>query len=149
MSDEQPAVTGGCLCGAVRFTYTGAPNWIVHCHCESCRRATASPMTTFVSVPCAAITFTGTPKYFASSPGVKRGFCGTCGSPLTYENDDLPDEVHVYAAVLDEPARAAVAPSRHVFVDAQLPWFEVHDALPRYGGTSGRGAKPIGKGPAA
>ena len=135
-------VEGRCLCGAVAFGYEGDPNWVLHCHCESCRRATSSPMTTWISVPRGAFAFIkGAPRHFRSSPGVRRGFCETCGSPLTYENERMPNEVHIYAASLSDPA--GVVPSRHVFVAEQLPWLEVLDALPRYATTSGGGAAPV------
>jgi len=139
-------VEGHCLCGSVRFQYEGEPNWILNCHCESCRRATSSPMTTWISVPRSTFLFKqGVASYFASSPGVRRGFCGTCGSQLTYENERMPDEVHIYAALLTDPSR--VSPSRHVFVEEQLPWFETADLLPRFATTSRRGAQPIRHGP--
>lgn len=140
-------VEGRCLCGAVAFRYEGAPIWTVHCHCESCRRATSSPVTTFIAVPRAAFAFTrGAPRYFGSSPGVRRGFCEACGSPLTYESERVPDEVHLYAASLADPS--AVAPSRHVFAAEQLPWLEILDDLPRYAATSkGGAASPLRMGP--
>jgi hypothetical protein len=139
-------VEGRCLCGSIVFQYEGTPHWTVHCHCESCRRSTSSPVTTFISVPRSSFSFTkGAPRYFTSSPGVRRSFCGNCGSPLTYENERLPDEVHVYAAALSKPVD--VSPSRHVFVSEQLTWFEVADQLPRYATTSRSGAPPIRVGP--
>ncbi len=139
-------VEGHCFCRAIRFAYDEAPNWIANCHCESCRRATSSPMTTWVSVPRQAFRYTaGEPAYFASAPGVRRGSCPTCGTPLTYENDKLPDEVHVYAVAHADPA--PLAPSRHVFVEDQLDWFETTDHLPRYTTTSQGGAKPARHGP--
>jgi len=138
-------IEGHCLCRSVVFEYDAEPNWTLHCHCESCRRATSSPMTTWISVPRAAFRFKqGMPSYFNSSPDVTRGFCATCGSPLTYENRRLPDEVHLLAASLADPAH--VRPSRHVFVDEQLSWFEIADRLPRFAKTS-RGAQPIRHGP--
>jgi hypothetical protein len=103
-------------------------------------------MTTWISVPRSAFVLVkGAPRHFRSSPGVKRGFCETCGSPLTYENERLPDEVHVYAASLSEPAR--VTPGCHVFVSEQLPWFEVLDELPRYAISGGGGVAPTRIGP--
>jgi hypothetical protein len=138
-------IEGHCLCRSVVFEYDAEPNWTLHCHCESCRRATSSPMTTWISVPLAAFRFKqGMPRYFHSTPDVTRGFCATCGSPLTYENRRLPDEVHLLAASLADPAH--VRPSRHVFVDEQLSWFEIADRLPRFAKTS-RGAQPIRHGP--
>ncbi|MGI9410080.1 MAG: GFA family protein [Hyphomicrobiaceae bacterium] len=137
---------GHCLCGAIEYQFDEQPNWVAHCHCESCRRATSSPMTTWVSVPRTALRYTrGQLTYYQSSPGVGRGFCGTCGSPMTYEPDSLPDEVHLYAASLVDPAEAE--PELHVFVDEQLPWFETADHLPRYATTRSGGADPIRYGP--
>jgi hypothetical protein len=103
-------------------------------------------MTTWISVPCSAFRFKkGTPCYFNSSLGVTRSFCGTCGSQLTYENERIPDEVHLYAASLADPSQ--VSPSRHVFVEEQLPWLETADRLPRFAKTSRGGAQPVRYGP--
>jgi hypothetical protein len=119
---------------------------MVYCHCESCRRATSSPITTWISVPRSAFRFKqGAPRHFNSSTGVRRGFCATCGSPLTYEAERIPDEIHLYAAALADPSQ--VRPQRHVFVDEQLPWIETMDELPRFAQTSRGGAKPLRLGP--
>jgi hypothetical protein len=96
-------ITGRCLCGDIRYEYSGTPSKILHCHCESCRRHASSPITTFVCVAGENFRYTsGTPVAYVSSPGVTRTHCGRCGSPY------------------------------HVHVAEQLPWFETADALPRY-----------------
>jgi hypothetical protein len=125
------AIEGHCLCKAVTFQCDAPPNWTCYCHCESCRRAASSPVAAWTSVPRAQLTFTGkAPTYYMSSPGVRRGFCNTCGSPMTYETERLPNEVHLYTASFTRPQDHS--PTSHVFVAEQLPWFEVHDNLPRY-----------------
>jgi len=142
---DRTSISGRCLCGSIAFKWNGAPNWTLHCHCESCRRATSSPITTWISVPRSAFAFTkGVPRYFRSSPRVRRGFCENCGSPLTYENERLEAEIHIYAASLLDPNNAS--PICHTFVDEQLSWFEVLDDLPRFA-TTGRDASPIRMGP--
>ncbi len=113
---------GHCLCGGVSFESRGAVHWVVHCHCESCRRATASPMTTFVSVSDAGLDWSGTLARFASSPGVERAFCPTCGSPLYYRGADRPDETHLYAALLEDPG--AVSPEGHDFLEERISWMQ-------------------------
>jgi hypothetical protein len=126
--------TGRCLCGAIHYEYSGEPTLVVHCHCESCRRHTSSPVAIFVLVPRAALRFTGAqPKEFASSPGVWRSFCGECGSPISYRTDRRPDVTDLYAGTLSDPS--ALAPQCHVHAVEQLPWFEVLDDLPRYPGS--------------
>jgi hypothetical protein len=140
------SVSGKCLCGSIVFQYTGAPNWTLQCHCESCRRATSSPITTWISVPRSAFAFTkGAPRYFHSSPGVRRGFCENCGSPLTYENERIEAEIHIYAVSLLDTNYGS--PSCHVFVNEQLPWFEALDDLRRFATTGRDGASPIRIGP--
>lgn len=139
---------GHCLCGAVRFAFWGAPTAVYHCHCESCRRATSSPMTTWMLVSKAAFRFTlGAARIYSSSPGVQRGFCGECGAPLFYENDKTPNDIDLYAASLSAPTRLPMPPSRHVYAGEQLPWFEVHDTLPRYRTTMRSGDPPVRHGP--
>jgi hypothetical protein len=142
---EAEISTGRCLCGAIRYEFRGAPEWVVHCHCESCRRQVSSPLATFVGVLKANFRFTaGAPKIYASSPGVARSFCAVCGSPIAYEAERLPDEIHLFHGTLNEPGR--LQPTAHVFTDEQLPWFEVQDDMPRYA-KGGRGKAPIGHGP--
>jgi hypothetical protein len=80
--------TGRCLCGALQYEYHGEPEEVIHCHCETCRRHSSSPVATFVMVKASALRFTqGRPKEFASSPGVRRSFCGGCGSPIAYQSE--------------------------------------------------------------
>ena len=63
--------TGRCLCGAIQFEFEGPANWVAHCHCESCRRNTSSPMTTFIGVPRDRYRLLqGETAIYQSSPGV-------------------------------------------------------------------------------
>lgn len=95
---------GGCLCGALRYRIQGEPIGVGLCHCRSCRLATGGPVAGFVDLPPGGFVWTaGEPAFYASSPGVRRGFCSTCGTALTFEADDLPGEVHLLSATLDDP----------------------------------------------
>ncbi len=137
--------TGRCLCRAIEYRYDGDPLEVLHCHCESCRRQTSSPVATFVMVPRSALHFTrGAPKHYASSPGVCRSFCAECGSPIAYETERRPDIVDLFAGTLTDPS--AITPTPHVYAEQQLGWFEMLDDLPRYA-QSKRGAAPIRRGP--
>ena len=72
----------------------------------------------------------GIPIYYSSSAKVKRSFCGTCGSPLFYENDDYPDEVYISLGSFDHPEN--LSPDRHVWESDRIPWYEIHDELPQH-----------------
>ncbi|MDX1711141.1 MAG: GFA family protein [Rhodovibrionaceae bacterium] len=122
---------GHCLCGDVVFEYSGPEIWCGHCHCESCRRATASGFTTFVGVPSEACRFSARqPRAYVSSEGVRRTFCGRCGTPISYESRRFPGEIHLYAANLERPED--VRPAFHVHTAEQLGWIALDDALPRH-----------------
>jgi hypothetical protein len=139
-----PSVTGRCLCGDIRYEYTGAPLTILHCHCESCRRHTSAPVSTFVCVPSERFRYlSGEPVTYVSSPGVTRTHCGRCGAPISYVSDRHA-QVDLYAGTLDDPA--ALVPEYHAHTAEQLPWFEIDDDLPRY--ARGRtGNQPVRVGP--
>lgn len=133
--------TGRCMCGDIHYEFRGAPLETVHCHCESCRRHTSSPFSTFVVIDKSAFRYTkGTPVAYVSSPGVERTHCGRCGSPIAYERTG---EFALYACTLDDLAK--VNPGLHVRADEQLPWIEVADNLPRYG--RGKRDSPMSVGP--
>ncbi len=68
----------------------------------------------------------GAPKLFESSPGVRRGFCAECGSTLTYETDDLPDEIHIHIGALDRPEDFPPHGSPS-FPEERVSWFRIAD----------------------
>lgn len=122
---------GGCLCGDVRYRIEGEPSSSGVCHCRTCRGAASAPALPFATFPCDRFAFTqGQPREFRSSPSVARGFCGRCGSPLTYRADDAPDRIDVMTCSLDDAE--AVPPRFHVWVGHKLNWECVADGLPAY-----------------
>lgn len=126
---ERKMASGHCLCGQLKFQSEGEPEWVVYCHCASCRRHTGSPVTCFVNFKSGKVTFSGDRSTFASSPGVTRSFCAQCGTPVAYETSTRSDEIDLYLNVFDEPA--AFTPQKHVYFDEHIPWFDVRDDLPR------------------
>lgn len=131
-----PAVTssndaGGCLCGAVRFSVAAEPLWSAYCHCESCRRATGSPLAAFVGFAEDAVQFRGDARrLFSSSSGVERSYCGNCGTPLSYRSTRWPGEIHLYTPTFDNPA--AYPPTFHVHWAEKLAWLGFMDSLPKH-----------------
>lgn len=123
---------GGCLCGAVRYTIHGAPDWSAHCHCRSCQRAIGAAFATWVGARKENFEVTeGQLAICHSSPGVERGFCVRCGTSLTYVAEaGWPGQVGILAATLDDPAVAN--PTAHVYVMHRLPWVKLADGLPTH-----------------
>jgi hypothetical protein len=122
---------GGCLCGHVHYEAGGEPFHSTVCHCSMCRRAAGAPMVAWFTVPRAAFRLVaGEPACFASSAGVARTFCPRCGTSLTFESDEFPDEIDVTAASLDDPE--AVPPRDHTQTATRLRWVRLADGLPAY-----------------
>lgn len=127
----EPVHHGRCLCGAVCFVAAGAPLWVAYCHCRSCQRQTGAPVSLYAGFADSRVSFpTLPPTVRASSPGVQRGFCPHCGTPLSYAAPARwPGEIHLFVATFDDPG--AFRPSKHGSWHERLPGFDVADDLPR------------------
>lgn len=128
---------GGCYCGAIRYEIAGPPRWSGHCHCRSCQLALGGAFVTWSKVAAADFKITsGSLKQIEKTPGVRRGFCGDCGTTLTYaadsevEGQDWSADAWFAATTLDDPS--VVEPKTHVFVSHQQPWIKLDDELPRF-----------------
>ena len=134
---SERTANGRCLCGTVRFEALGEPIWVGHCHCQSCRLNTASAVATFVAYRPEQVRFDDDQRTFhASSPGVRRGFCARCGTPVSYESERARNEIHLYVASLGQPEQ--FRPHFHVFYEEKIDWLEIEDDLPRHQRTRGR-----------
>ncbi len=128
-------IRGHCLCGVVTYVASGPVLWAGHCHCGSCRRATASPMTSFFGVPRDSVTWGGKLANHLSSDGkVRRQYCAACGTQMTYQFDGWPEETHLYASTLEDPAQ--FQPTAHFHYAEKLPWLHITDELPKYPGSA-------------
>ncbi len=118
--------TGGCQCGAVRYRVTGALTDSSICHCRMCQKAFGAYYAPLVSTRGADLVWTrGAPKTFRSSNFVLRGFCGDCGTPLTYE---APDGIAVSAGSFDDPA--ALPPVVQFGVEGKIGFVDHLHELP-------------------
>jgi hypothetical protein len=122
------SVEGSCFCGSVHVVVSGDPVAMGFCHCESCRRWSASPLNAFTLWKPEAVRITrgaqqvGT---YHKSPGSLRKWCTACGGHILTEHPQL-GLIDVYAAMIPELAFAA---SVHVnYEDAVLP---MRDGLPK------------------
>src|SRR3569833_180677 len=126
-------LTGGCLCGAVRYELKSEPFDAGWCHCRTCQLNSGSPAMVFATVPEGDLVFTqGADKVrsFDSSHFGRRRFCGECGTPFTMEVRHQPETVDFSVATLDQPTE--VAPGFHIFWGSRSAWFDPGDELPRH-----------------
>jgi hypothetical protein len=131
MSEKQAERQGHCHCGGIRFTAIGEPLFVVLCHCESCRRSSGGAVAAWCGFRSEDVALAGiAPTYYASSPGVRRGFCPRCGTSLTFESTRWPDDIHLMVGNFENPAD--FRPQCHVFAGERLPWLHIADGLPQY-----------------
>src|SRR3954467_15104921 len=120
-------LTGGCLCGAVRYTANVAPEWVGLCHCIDCQKHTGSAFAIMLRLPRAALRIDGTIKTFSSlgesGKPILRHFCPECGSSIGDEPTARPGMVNLNAGTLDDPA--SVTPTLEIYCDSALPWVQV------------------------
>ena len=122
-------ITGGCQCGAVRYALSAAPERAEFCHCRMCQKALGNVFAAFADVRREAFRWTcGAPAQWRSSPAVRRGFCPTCGTPLTYDAEGEAT-IAVTLGSLDEPER--VPATGHCGIQSRIAWLQLNDGLPQ------------------
>ena len=134
MSEQERS--GGCLCGAVRFTARGAPKRVGICHCTTCQKNAGSAFFCFAVYPLDAVALTGALKTH-KAPTVERRFCPDCGSLICLQ--DEPDEIDLAIGAFD--GDPGFRPDYELFDGSRHPW------VPRVPGTrryaANRGGKPL------
>lgn len=129
---EENLHEGGCMCGAVRYRVTAPPTYAGVCHCEDCRRATGGAYVPWFGTKYETFEITrGEMAEYESSPGIRRGFCGRCGSSLTFGGEGWTD-LGVTIASLDAPER--VTPQSNVFLRERLHWVRWNEDMRNYDG---------------
>lgn len=99
--------TGGCLCGAVTYKASAAPQLGGHCHCVDCRKSSGTGHGSHAVMKEEDVTIQGEPVKFDkpadSGNIVSRFFCGTCGGPVYTTNSGMPGMTFLRASSLDDP----------------------------------------------
>jgi len=130
---EMPPITSGrCACGSVKFEITQQSLGSAYCHCRICQRSIGAPVIAWTAFPVDAVKFTHEqPKYYRLSLIAEQGFCKKCGSSLIWRRlkPGPANFLGILTTSLDNPED--YAPSWHGGVESQLPWFKIHDDLPR------------------
>jgi len=125
------AFLGGCLCGAVRYRLDEVPGDCAFCHCQSCRKSSGAAFVPWGTVDLESFHSTHEKLTIAkTSEGVERGFCGNCGSTITYRNVGRPGEIDIALVSLDDETLAR--PRMHIWTEDKLPWVTISDGLPQY-----------------
>jgi hypothetical protein len=101
-------ITGGCLCGALRYEAGGEPSFAGYCCCDDCQKASGSGFIPFMGFPASALTIDGPALSYASRLNdgreAVRNSCARCGS-LVFGGILGEDKFHtIYGGTLDDPS---------------------------------------------
>jgi hypothetical protein len=124
-------ITGGCMCGAIRYTVEGEPRHNALCHCTDCRRAAGAPMVGWALFRQDQVTITGTPVDYNSSRDNHRQFCSTCGTGLFFYSESVfPGMVDIQSATFDDPD--ALVPTGCIQMADAPRWLASVPDLPKF-----------------
>lgn len=118
--------TGGCLCGAVRYTVPAVPLATVICHCRNCQKQAGSALSVVAVFPRAELRIEGELNQFedrgTSGQKVFRQFCGRCGSPVLTDTERAREQgiIFVKAGTFDDVSD--LRPTTHYWVKRAHPW---------------------------
>jgi hypothetical protein len=117
---------GGCACGAVTYRVNGPLRPVVACHCTQCRVSSGNYVTA-TSALRADIAVQGDVTWYESSPGVRRGFCGVCGSNLFWDTETSPN-MSIFAGTIR--GKSGLTLIGHIFTADKGDYYEIADGLP-------------------
>jgi hypothetical protein len=126
-------LSGGCLCGNVRYEISGDLFMAAYCHCSMCRKAHASAFPPRSLVWAKDFQRTRGKESLAdcsSSQGVHRTVCRNCGSPLIAFSDQYPTIFNLALGTLDDDP--GIRPEAHWHVASKAPWHKITDDLPQH-----------------
>ena len=126
--------TGKCYCGAVTYEIEGDIDYIVHCHCRSCRRACGAAFYSAGFLPASRFSVTSGETQirefnFPENPSGARCFCGTCGGRL-YIRLPVPGLINVAINTLEQEPQEYVGV--HINVESKAPWDEIPEGREQY-----------------
>ena len=131
MNEDAKFITGGCLCGALRYEAEGEPKYAGYCFCADCRKASGSGIVPFMGFSASALRFSGETQKFISKSArggdAVRNSCSLCGS-LVFGGEVGKDESFtIYAGSLDEPS--TFRPTIAIFAASRPDWVVIPPGL--------------------
>lgn len=125
-------LSGGCLCGAVRYEISGTPQRFYHCHCQRCRKSTGTGHASNIMLTPERFVWTAGEALIArykvpEAERFTRCFCTQCGSPLPRQVPELGVAV-IPAGSLD--SELPITPQARIFWDSRAAWSCSGDDIP-------------------
>jgi hypothetical protein len=134
MTGTNTLITGGCLCGALRWEAKSGPDAMGHCYCCDCRKASGSGFIPFAMFPAESLTITGPILAFSSKAAngndAIRNSCAKCGSLVFGGPLGRTDNHSIYVGSADDPSW--FKPKIAIFVRDAPGWASIPPGLTRF-----------------
>ena len=131
-------LTGGCLCGAIRYTIDAQVTGLRACHCKNCQKHSGTGGTVNAVVPTDKFKITkGTTKNYRDSATqsgrtLSRHFCAECGSSIYSQRNPDPCFVVVRAGSLDDSSGMKI--TGDIWTATAPSWVHIDPASERHPG---------------
>jgi hypothetical protein len=129
-----PKITGGCLCGKVRYSADVEPAFTGLCHCRNCQKESGSAFAIVVGVPQPALSLQGELKTYAgkgdSGKAMYRRFCPECGSTVIDEAEAMPGILMIQVGTMDDTSW--VKPGTQIYCESAQPWVQLAGEMKRF-----------------
>ena len=121
-------IKGSCLCGDVTYQISGNVGQIVHCHCETCRKAHGSAFSSVASVQDDDFELVSASELssFESSKGKVRFFCSKCGTQIFAKRDGSTHIILRLGSLDDNPMTSE---KNHIWVSQKASWYSINSNL--------------------
>ncbi|KAJ4176187.1 hypothetical protein NW759_017557 [Fusarium solani] len=136
--------TGGCACGALKYSFDGEPLVSALCHCNGCKRSSSSDYTSNLIVPASTFHSTlGTAKTYTSKGGSGNNrsshFCPECGTMLYVTSEAASEIVIVKAGTLDNLSlnETKYKPTVEIFCENKYSWLPDIEGAKKFDGAMG------------
>ena len=123
-------LTGGCICGEVKYKLTEAPLFTQACHCKDCKILTGSSYVVNSSVIENTLFIEGE---ITSSVELRGGsgapckvyFCAKCGTYMYTDYSSAVGRLNVRTKTLNDSNQ--FPPQVHIFIKDKDPWLNLKD----------------------
>ncbi len=126
--------SGGCACGALRYTCASEPYVSYACHCTECQKRTGGAFGTSVMVPADGVTLEGTPKEHHrtadSGNTITCLFCGACGTTVMAVNSARTHVRVIFAGTLDDPSWVPML--ANIWTGSAMPWVSLSPEIENF-----------------
>mgnify|MGYP000011004604 CR=1 FL=1 len=124
-------INGSCLCGEIKYEISGPISSIVHCHCQTCRKAHGSAFSSVAAIQDSDfhLTHHHSLKSYLSSSGKHRFFCSNCGSQIYAKRENTPHIILRLGSLdsdIESPEKA------HIWVSEKANWYNIHTQIPEH-----------------